>query len=124
MRIAYIYDAVYPFVKGGGEKRVYEVASRLSRQGHDVHIFGMKYWKGPGTFRSDGILYHALGPVIPLYHRNGRRSITQALRFGLEAWRFLPQDRYDIVDCGQWPYFHFLPARLHALGESFCRVLV
>lgn len=28
MKIAFVYDAVYPFVKGGAEKRVYETDKR------------------------------------------------------------------------------------------------
>ena len=31
MRIAFVYDAAYPFVKGGGEKRIYEIAKRLAK---------------------------------------------------------------------------------------------
>ena len=114
MKIAYVYDAVYPFVKGGGERRIFEIASRLSHRGHETHLFGMKYWQGADSYRNNGVWYHSLGAAVPLYHSSGRRSIRQALRFGLQAWQFLPQGRFDIVDCGQWPYFHFLPARLHS----------
>lgn len=30
MKIAYIYDAVYPWIKGEAEKRIYEVGRRLA----------------------------------------------------------------------------------------------
>ena len=30
MKIAFVYDAIYPWVKGGIEKRVWELAVRLS----------------------------------------------------------------------------------------------
>ena len=46
MKIAFVYDAIYPYVKGGVEKRVWELAVRLSRRGHEVHLFGMKFWDG------------------------------------------------------------------------------
>ena len=46
MKIAFVYDVIYPYVKGGVEKRVWELATRLSRRGHDVHLFGMKFWDG------------------------------------------------------------------------------
>jgi hypothetical protein len=29
LKIAYVYDAVYPWVKGGVEKRIHEVSVRL-----------------------------------------------------------------------------------------------
>jgi hypothetical protein len=28
MKIAYVYDAVYPYIKGGAEKRIYEIGKR------------------------------------------------------------------------------------------------
>ncbi len=36
MRIAFVYDAVYPWIKGGAEKRIYEIAKRLAKK-HEVH---------------------------------------------------------------------------------------
>ncbi|MEM3648780.1 MAG: glycosyltransferase family 1 protein, partial [Thermoproteota archaeon] len=40
MRIAFVYDAVYPWVKGGVERRIYELGRRLSRR-HEVHWFSL-----------------------------------------------------------------------------------
>ena len=115
MKIAYVYDAIYPFVKGGGERRIYEVARRLSHRGHEVFILGTKYWDGPTSFREHGIQYRSLGKPIAPYHSSGRRSVSQALGFGAFAWRMLLDVHYDVIDCGQWPYFHLLPAKAYAL---------
>jgi len=35
MKIAYIYDAIYPWIKGGAEKRIYEIGKRLADKGHE-----------------------------------------------------------------------------------------
>ena len=43
MKIAYVYDAVYPWIKGGAEKRIYEISKRLVERGHEIPWFGMKY---------------------------------------------------------------------------------
>lgn len=118
VRIAYVYDVLYPFWKGGGERRIYEVARRLSQRGHRVELFGMKCWEGPSTIESDGLSYRALSPSVQLFHNNGRRSIKQALVFGAHSWRLLAAERFDVIDCGQWPYFHFLPARVHSWFRS------
>jgi len=115
MKIAYVYDAIYPFVKGGGERRIYEVARRLSHRGHEVFILGMKYWDGPTSFRDNGIRYRSLGKPLAPYHPSGRRSISEALGFGAFAWRMLADVQYDVIDCGQWPYFHLLPAKAYSL---------
>ncbi|HEV2490511.1 MAG TPA: glycosyltransferase family 4 protein [Candidatus Acidoferrales bacterium] len=111
MRIAYVYDSSYPFSKGGGERRIYEVARRLNSRGHDVFILGMKYWDGPAQLHRDGLCYRAICPRLDSYHSSGRRSISQALWFGASAWGMLSHGRYDVIDCGQWPYFHFFPAK-------------
>ncbi|MFA7073527.1 MAG: hypothetical protein WC138_13610, partial [Methanoculleus sp.] len=47
LKIAYVYDAVYPWVKGGVEKRIHEVSVRLAERGHEVHVYGMRCWDGP-----------------------------------------------------------------------------
>jgi L-malate glycosyltransferase len=111
MRIAYVYDSAYPFTKGGGERRIYEIAKRLSQRGHKVSILCMKCWNGPTRLHRDGLCYRSISPRMNSYHSSGRRSIFQAFGFGASAWRMLAHERYDIIDCGQWPYFHFFPAK-------------
>lgn len=111
LRMAIVYDAVYPYVKGGAERRYYELARRLADRGHDVHWYGMRYWDGPAVQRIDGVTYHGVCRPRPLYTAGGRRSITQALIFGLACLRLL-FDRYDVVDCCGFPYFSLFSARL------------
>jgi hypothetical protein len=45
MKIAYVYDAVYPYIKGGAEKRIYEIAGMLAQRRHEVLWFRDKWWK-------------------------------------------------------------------------------
>ena len=80
MKIAYVYDAVYPWVKGGAEKRIYEISRRLAARGHEVHCYGMKYWPGQDDIEAEGVHLHGICPPRPLYC-NGKRSITQAAYF-------------------------------------------
>lgn len=115
MRIAYVYDSAYPFTKGGGERRIYEVGRRLSERGHHVSILSMKCWDGPNVIQDNGLCYRAISPRLNSYHPSGRRSISQALGFGASAWRMLAHGKYDVIDCGQWPYFHFFPAKAYSL---------
>jgi len=53
MRIAFVYDAVYPWVKGGAEKRIYELGKRLASMGHEVHVFGVKWWDGASMIENE-----------------------------------------------------------------------
>ncbi len=111
MRLALVYDAVHPWVTGGGERRFHELAVRLAESGHDVHWYGMRWWDGPAVLVRDGITYHGVCRVRPLYTASGRRSIWSALVFGLATLRLLGS-RYDVVDCCGFPFFSLFSARL------------
>lgn len=94
MKVGFLYDAVYPWIKGGGEKALYELASALRDRGHECHLFGMHLWDGPADIVRDGLHYHAVCPNIPLYTADGRRRTSQPLRF---AWGVLTRlPRYDL----------------------------
>jgi glycosyltransferase involved in cell wall biosynthesis len=112
MKIAYIYDVIYPFVKGGAEKRFWELARRLGRKGHEVHIFGMKSWKGPANFSREGVYIHGVGRHWKLYHPSGRRNIRQSLFFALLIFPRIWQERFDVIDCNAFPYLPFFSVKL------------
>lgn len=42
MKIAMVSDAIYPYNKGGKERKIYEIATRIAAKGHEVHIYTMK----------------------------------------------------------------------------------
>ena len=42
MKIAIVYDVMYPFELGGGEKRNWEVAARLVKRGHEVQLVSVQ----------------------------------------------------------------------------------
>jgi glycosyltransferase involved in cell wall biosynthesis len=104
MKIAFVYDVIYPYVKGGVEKRIWELATRLSRRGHDVHLFGMKFWDGEDILIREGVFLHGICPAQKLYFR-GRRTIWQPLYFSLHLISPFLKERFDIIDCQQFPYF-------------------
>ena len=111
MKIAFIYDTIYPDVKGGVEKRVWELATRLTHRGHDVHLFGMKFWDGEDILIRDGVSLHGVCPVQKLYF-GGRRTIWQALYFSIHLISPLVKERFDIIDCQQFPYFSCFSTKL------------
>lgn len=114
-RVALLYDCTYPHVPGGGQKRLYEVFRRLVEKGWSVDWYGMKNWAGDQNPTVAGIRYIPVGPGRPLYGPDGKRSISQTLRYGAAIARFPALRHYDVIHMGQWPYFHFFPSRLYAL---------
>ncbi len=109
MKIAFVYDAIYPYVKGGVEKRIWELAVRLSRRGHEVHLFGMKFWAGDDILIREGVYLHGVSPAHKLY-AGGRRSIWQPLWFSISLTVPLFREKCDIIDCQQFPYFSCISA--------------
>jgi len=107
--IAMVTDAIAPYHRGGKEQRYAEVAPRLTRYA-DVHVYTMHWWPGPRTIERDGVTYHAIAPLLPLY-RHGRRSITQALVFAVACLRLLFV-RFDALEADHMPYLQLFVLRL------------
>ncbi len=114
-RVAVLYDCVFPFVPGGGQRRLFEVCRRLVARGWQVDWYGLQSWPGSGETVVDGVRMIPVAPAVSMYRPDGKRSISQTLYYGRAIARFPGLRHYDIVHLGQWPYFHFFPARLFAL---------
>ena len=114
MKITYLSDAIYPYNKGGKEKRLFEITTRLATRGHDVHIYTMKWWKGLSVITENGVTLHAISPLYKLYNPEGKRSIKQALAFSFFVFTALLKEDFDVVDIDHMPYFPIFPAYLIA----------
>ena len=111
MKIAFVYDAVYPWVRGGAEKRIYEIGRRLAALGHEVHVFGIKWWKGADIIEKEGMILHGVSTPVDLYV-NGRRSISEAIIFSLKLLPHLIREKFDVIDVCAFPYFSCFSARV------------
>ena len=108
MKIALVYDAVYPWVKGGGEKHLWELAVGLRKRGHEVHCFGMQYWPGPSSIEREGVCLHGVCRARALYDGAGRRSTLPAVLFAAGLFRMLLRKRagrFDVIDSIVFPFF-------------------
>ncbi len=110
MKIAIIYDVIYPYVKGGVEKRVWELAVRLFHRGHDIHLYGMKFWEGSDIIKREGVTLHGVCPAQNLYSQ-GRRTVREAISFSIALFFQLREENFDIIDCQQFPYFSCIAAK-------------
>ena len=113
--VAILYDCPFPFVQGGGQKRLFEIAQILLAEGWRVEWYALKFWQGPDTLEYEGILYRAVGRGVELYSSNGKRRIGETFYYG---WKILCQPElrhFDILHAGQWPFLHLIPARIFSL---------
>ncbi len=113
-KIAFVYDAIYPYIKGGAERRYYEIAKRLASKGYEVHLYGMKLWEGPNVVKKEGVYLHGICKAKPVYTRGGRRSIRQAIYFGIHCLKLVKED-FDVLDCCGFPFFSLFTCKLVSL---------
>lgn len=103
MRIALIYDAVYPYAMGGAERRYHAVAD-LTGHAHDVAIYGLHYWRREPDLRLPHCRYVPVAPAVPLYTRGGRRSLVEPFVFAIGLVRALAVSREQVWDVASFPY--------------------
>ncbi len=109
VRIALVYDCLYPNTIGGAERWYRNLAERLGDE-HGVTYLTRRQWgeEGPGT----GFETIAVSPGGDLYTASGRRRIGPPLRFGWGVFAHLLRHahRYDAVHTASFPYFSVLAA--------------
>ncbi|MCE7700269.1 MAG: glycosyltransferase family 4 protein, partial [Methanobacterium paludis] len=121
MKIAFVYDGVYPWITGGIEKRLHELSRKLVERGHEVHWYGVGWWwtdKDHDDIELDGVHIHGVCKPLNLY-THGKRSIKEAIYFALNLFPVLMKEKFDIVDCQNFPFLSCFTAKLHSLtGKS------
>jgi glycosyltransferase involved in cell wall biosynthesis len=104
MKIALVYDALYPFTTGGAEKRYHELGRRLAAK-HEVHFVSWQHWQGAPRIENDDMSYHGVGRPVSFYGEDGKRRIREAVSFAGHLLRAFPRERFDVIDCSTIPYF-------------------
>jgi len=108
-RVAMVCDAVLPYHHGGRELRYRELTRRLAVHA-DVHMYTMKWWSGPRVRTENGVTFHAISRLVPMYV-DQRRSLRQALVFALSCMRLLCHD-FDVLEADNIPFLQVFVLRL------------
>ena len=106
--LAIVTDAVHPYSRGGREVRYHELTRRLTDH-YDVHVYTMQWWSGARTMVTDGVTYHAITPLLPLYV-GSKRSLSQAIWFALACLRMLFY-HFDVIEADHIPFLQVLVLR-------------
>ena len=114
LRIAIVYDCLYPHTIGGCERWYRAVAQRLAVRHRVTYLTRQQWDLGRGPDAPPGVEVIGLDGGRQLYTASGRRRIMPPLRFGLAVLLHLlrNRDRYDIVHTCSFPYFPLLSASL------------
>ena len=117
--LAILYDCPYPFIQGGGQKRLFEIAQYLLKNDWEVEWYALKFWEGPEKIKHEGITYNSVGKQTELYDSAGKRRLWETIYYGAMIARHIELRKFDILLAGQWPLFHLIPARIFCfLGKS------
>jgi glycosyltransferase involved in cell wall biosynthesis len=121
MRIALVSNLFYPLLKGGAEKRYWEISKELVKRGHEVHIFTAQW---PGTKNSEvakGVNIHRFGPIKEALYdqKTGKRRIKPALLFCLEILKNFQPRAFDIIETSTFPFFHCFPVKFKS---ALCKI--
>ena len=111
MRILIVYDCLFPYTIGGGERWYRNLAERLVADGHDVTYLTLRQWDRASRPELPGAQVRVAGPRMALYVE-GRRRIAPPLVFGAGVlWHLLRHGRrYDVVHTSSFPFFSLLAA--------------
>jgi glycosyltransferase involved in cell wall biosynthesis len=104
VRVCLVFDCLYPYTVGGGERWYRALAEGLARREHDVTYLTRLQWDPAAGADVPGVDVVAVTPAMDLYVE-GRRSISVQVRFGLGVFRYLLRHgrSYDVV---QTPGLH------------------
>jgi glycosyltransferase involved in cell wall biosynthesis len=115
MRVCVVYDCLFPYTVGGGERWYRNLAERLATEGHEVTYLTLRQWgRLEHADAGEGVEVVTAGPRMALYTESGRRRILPPLLFGAGVlWHLLRRGRrYDVVHTSAFPFFSLLAAAL------------
>jgi glycosyltransferase involved in cell wall biosynthesis len=107
--VAMVCDSILPYHHGGKELRYHELTRRLVDRA-DIHMYTMHWWNGPRVRSENGITFHAISPLIPMYTKQ-RRSLLQAFVFGVSCIRLLRQN-FDVLEADNIPFVQVFILRI------------
>lgn len=111
MKVAIIYDCLFPWTIGGAERWCRNLAERFAEKGHTVTYLTLRQWDKGAEPDIPGVKIVAVGPRMALY-KDGKRRIWPPLRFGIGVfWHLLRHpSRYARLHLASFPFFALLAA--------------
>lgn len=119
MHVAIIYDCLFPWSTGGGERLYRGLAEAFVARGHSVTYLTRTQWPADDPPRIAGVRVVAVSGRYGLYDEQGRRRLPAALRFALDVLRHLARHRrsYDAVLVSALPVLNVLAVRAALVGR-------
>jgi glycosyltransferase involved in cell wall biosynthesis/O-antigen/teichoic acid export membrane protein len=113
MRVRYVYDARYPEMNGGAERRYHELAVRLAPT-CDVDYVSWTFGDDVRVQVRDGVRYRGVGQAPEFYGPDGKRRVGEAVAFAVRLIPTLLRHRVDVLDVAATPTIPLFGAWLAA----------
>src|SRR5438874_7591184 len=117
MKVVFPYPSYWPYVRRGAERCVHDLATYLSRRGHEVHIITST----PGTPRTahdgDVKITYVRQFGNPLVYRYGRT--LRLYSFGMAATRVLMKEPADVAHLHSYSGVVWMPLLRRALRMPY-----
>jgi glycosyltransferase involved in cell wall biosynthesis len=110
-KVLIVYDVSYPSIDGGGQRRLYEIASRLIDRGEvEVDWVCFQTWKSEEENQKNSkIKYIGIPGFNGLYNKSGSRRILEPIEFLYALHKAkIDYTNYDVIWSGQWPILHLI----------------
>ena len=116
LKIAIVYDMIYPYSIGGAEYRNFSLAKELILKGCEVHLFGIKMWSGTKTKKiTDNFFMHGVSTSKKKYNFKGQRKIFDPIKYSFFLFFEIMKHDFDIIDCSAFPYFPAFSCKLYSI---------
>ncbi|WP_292831407.1 glycosyltransferase [Microbacterium sp.] len=124
-RIAIVYDCLFPYTTGGGERLYRSYAEHMHRYGLQVDYLTARQWSDPATPSEPEFRIVPISRMLRLYDGTGVRSSTAALQFSVGLFAALVRRRrsYHTVVVSALPVLNVFAARAALVGSG-TRVVV
>ena len=123
MRIAFVSDVVYPYVKGGVEATEASEMQALAKL-HDVYCISLRFEGMAPAFTRRGVHYIGVAPASTgSLYRNGRRSVALARSFAKGLAAGLAGRRFDVIQANAFPFLHLGAVKAYCRRTN-CRLIL
>lgn len=123
MRIAIVYDCLYPYTVGGAERWLRELVDSLADD-HQVTYITRRQWDAANAPARHGVRFVPVSPGGSLYTGSGGRRLAPPLLFAAGVFLHFVRRRrdYDVVHCVSYPFFPLLALRFALIGRARPRI--
>ena len=115
LRVALVYDCLFPGTSGGAERWLWALASELATLGHEVTYVTRDFGVAP---LGDDVRVEYLSAADELYTSSGTRRVGPSIAWAVRVGRYLRRHRddYDAIYVHQTPLWPILTARAALAG--------